>query len=91
MARPGRKALPPEQRKQKLTLTIKPENHTYLNTYCNSNNTSISQLLDELAEQLQEAEQRAAAKAAREARRAGKPLPEEQLPGQRHISEYLLD
>ena len=91
MAAPGRKALPEGRKKQKLTLTVKPENYTYLNTYCNTHNTSISQLLDGLAEQLRDAEQRAAAKAAKEARRAGKPLPEEQLPGQRHISEYLLD
>ena len=91
MGRPGRKALPAEQKKQKLTLTIKPENYTYLNTYCNTNNISISQLLDDLAEQLRQADQKAAAKARRDAKRAGTPLPEEPLPGQRHISEYLFD
>ena len=89
MARPGRKPLPEGTKKQKLTLTCKAENITYLNTYCNKNGVSISQLLDNLAEQMQQEEAKAAAKAKRAAKKAGLPVPEEQLPGQLSFDETI--
>lgn len=89
MARPGRKPLSEAEKKQKLTLSLKPENITYLNTYCKKHSTSISQLLDELADQLRQQEQKAAAKAAREARKAGIAIPEQPLPGQMEITDFL--
>lgn len=87
MAR-GRKPMPEEFKKQKLTLSCKRENIEYLNAYCNSRGTSISQLLDDLAEDLQATEQKQIARDARAARKADKE--NEQLDGQMSTDDFGL-
>lgn len=84
MAR-GRKAIPDELKKKKLTLTCKPENIDFLNTYCYTYGISISQLVDKLAVDLKTECEKREAKAARAARKASKE--NEQIPGQLSVND----
>lgn len=86
MAR-GRKPIPDELKKQKLTLTCKKENIEFLNTYCYTCGISISQLVDKLAVDLKTECEKREAKAARAARKAAKEAEDKQLPGQMNISD----
>lgn len=94
MAR-GRRPIPEELKKQKLTLTCKKENIEFLNTYCYTCGISISELLDNYASEIRERleqerieKEKAQAKAERAAKRAAKKAAEdEQLPGQMNISD----
>lgn len=97
MAR-GRKPIPNELKKQKLTLTCKKENIEFLNTYCYTCGISISELLDSYAAEIRErlereriqkeqAEAKAERAAKRAAKKAAKEAEDEQLPGQMNISD----
>lgn len=86
MAR-GRKPIPEELKKQKLTLTCKKENIEFLNTYCYTCGISISQLLDKLAVDLKAECEKREAKAARAAKKAAKAAEENNLPGQMSIAD----
>lgn len=86
MAR-GRRPIPEELKKQKLTLTCKKENIEFLNTYCYTCGISISQLLDNLAVDLKAECEKREAKAARAAKKAAKAAEENNLPGQMSIAD----
>lgn len=88
MAR-GRKPIPDELKKQKLTLTCKKENIEFLNTYCYTCGISISQLLDKLAVDLKAECEKREAKATRAAKKAAKAASvDENLPGQMNVSDF---
>lgn len=81
----GRRPIPENMKKQKLTLSCKRENIDFLNTYCNTCGISISELLDRYAEDLQIQLAKERAKAERAAKKAAKA--NEQLPGQMSVDD----
>lgn len=90
MAR-GRKAIPDELKKKKLTLTCKPENIDFLNTYCYTCGISISELLDNYAVEIRERVEKERAKAERAAKKAAKTKETAELPGQLEIADTSMN
>lgn len=87
----GRKPIPAELKKQKLTLTCKKENIEFLNTYCYTCGTSISELLDNYAVEIRERVEKEQAKAERAAKKAAKAKAAEELPGQLEIADTNMN